>query len=56
MRLGTGASATVSFELGAKELALLDADMRETVEPGEFEIIVGSSSRDIRLEGILTVR
>jgi beta-glucosidase len=56
VRLGTGASATVSFELGAKELALLDADMRETVEPGEFEIIVGSSSRDIRLEGILTVR
>ena len=56
MRLGPGASATVSFELGPKELALLDAKLRETVEPGEFEIIVGSSSRDIRLKGVLTVR
>ena len=53
--LEPGASATVTFELGAAELALLDANMREVVEPGEFEIFVGSSSRDIRLKGVLTV-
>jgi len=56
VRLGPGASATVSFELGPKELALLDGRMREAVEPGDFEILVGSSSRDIRLKGVLTVR
>ncbi len=53
--LEPGASATVSFDLGPKELALLDASMKEVVEPGEFQIYVGSSSRDIRLRGILTV-
>lgn len=53
--LEPGASATIRFELGPKELALLDRDMNEVVEPGEFRIYVGSSSRDIRLRGILTV-
>jgi beta-glucosidase len=56
VRLGPGASATVSFELGPKELALLDGGMREAVEPGDFEILVGSSSRDLRLRGVLTVK
>jgi len=54
--LEAGASETVAFDLGPKELALLDQDMKETVEPGEFEVLIGSSSRDIRLKGILTVR
>ena len=49
------ASATVSFDLGPEELALLDAKLRKIVEPGEFEILVGRSSRDIRLKGVLTV-
>jgi beta-glucosidase len=31
----------VSFTLGPAELALVDADMKETVEPGEFEVTVG---------------
>jgi beta-glucosidase len=51
--LEPGASETVTFDLGPDALALLDADMRETVEPGEFLIYIGSSSRDIRLKGIL---
>ena len=50
------ASATVSFDLGPEELALLDAKLRKIVEPGEFEILVGRSSRDIRLKGTLTIR
>ena len=53
--LEPGASATIAFDLGPKELALLDGDMRETVEPGEFEILIGSSCREIRLKGVLTV-
>ena len=53
--LEPGASAAVSFDLGPEELSLLDVNMREVVEPGEFQIYVGSSSRDIRLKGILIV-
>jgi len=53
--LEPGAAATITFDLGPKELALLDGDMKETVEPGEFEILIGSSCRDIRLKGVLTV-
>ncbi len=56
VRLAPGASTRVEFEIGPRELALLDANMRETVEPGEFRIFVGRSSRDIRLEGVLTVK
>jgi beta-glucosidase len=54
--LEPGASTRVAFDLGPEELALLDASLRSVVEPGEFEIYVGGSSRDIRLKGLLTVR
>jgi beta-glucosidase len=54
--LEPGATTTVSFELGPRELALLDEAHREVVEPGEFQIYVGGSSRDIRLKGVLSVR
>jgi beta-glucosidase len=56
VRLGPGQSATVVFELGPDELAMLDAEMKASVEPGEFEVLVGRSSRDIRLKGVLTVK
>lgn len=41
--------------LGPKELSLLDASFRQVVEPGEFDILVGASSEDIRLSALLTV-
>jgi len=54
--LEPGASAKIVFDLGPRELALLDRDIKGTVEPGEFRIFVGSSSRDIRLRGVLGVK
>jgi len=53
--LEPGQKKTVSFRLNNRELRLLDENLVWKVEPGEFEIMVGSSSGDIRLRGSLTV-
>jgi beta-glucosidase len=45
----------VNFEIDARQLGLYNVDMEYVVEPGEFEIMVGSSSEDIRLKGTLEV-
>ena len=47
--LQPGESAEVTFVLTPEDLQLLDRDMLWTDEPGEFELLVGSSSQDIRL-------
>lgn len=39
----------VTFELTPEDLQLLDRNMQWTVEPGEFEIMIGASSKDIKL-------
>jgi len=46
----------VTFEVAVQQLGLYDASMQYTVEPGEFEIMVGSSSEDIRLTGRLEIK
>ncbi len=47
--LQPGESQTVRFELDERALAFYDPDRQAWVaEPGEFEVLVGSSSRDIR--------
>jgi beta-glucosidase len=56
IRLEPGASAQVTFTLGRDDLRMLDRDMTWVVEPGAFRVMVGSSSKDIRLRGELTVR
>ena len=54
--LEPGASRTVTFTLTPEQLALLDRHMARVVEPGEFKVLVGSSSADIRAEGSFVVR
>ena len=56
IHLKPGESKEIVFTLDRKHLELLNADMKWTVEPGEFAIMVGASSEDIRLNGILTVK
>jgi beta-glucosidase len=54
--LKAGESKTVSLEITPESLAFYDIDMNYTVEPGEFEIMVGNSSRDADLQkAVLTV-
>ena len=53
--LGPGEEKTVTFELSADQLAFYDCSMRLVVEPGQFEVMVGSSSEDVRLRGSFEV-
>lgn len=55
--LQPGERKTVTFTLNDDAFAFYDETRRQwTVEPGEFEIQIGASSRDIRLNGTLTKR
>jgi beta-glucosidase len=56
LTLAAGESKEVSFTLGPQELRMLGADMKWIVEPGVFRVMIGSSSKDIRLRGELTVK
>lgn len=53
--LKPGETKTVRFILHPDDLALLDKNMNWTVEPGAFEIRMGSSSEDIRLKKEFTI-
>lgn len=55
IHLRPGETQTVTFTLDRKHLELLNADMKWVVEPGEFSIMAGASSEDIRLSGVLQV-
>ncbi|HKC47930.1 MAG TPA: glycoside hydrolase family 3 N-terminal domain-containing protein [Gemmatimonadales bacterium] len=56
IRLAPGEEREVSFVLGRGALRMLDRDLKWVVEPGVFRVLVGASSRDLRLRGTLTVR
>ncbi len=45
-----GEIKTVKFTLKPDDLALLDKNMKWTVEPGIFEVMIGNSSVDIKLK------
>ena len=54
--LSAGASCRVRFHLDASLLAYYDRKMRYVVDPGEVDLMVGASSRDIRLRATLVLQ
>ena len=54
--LQPGEKKVVQLTLDADDLSLWNRQMKQVVEPGEFKIMLGSSSKDIRIEKILTVK
>lgn len=55
VHLKPGETKEITFPIDRKALELLNADMHWVVEPGEFTLMAGASSTDIRLNGTLTV-
>jgi beta-glucosidase len=50
--LDPGEEKTITLELGKEDLASFDARLdRWTTEPGTYQVLVGTSARDIRLTG-----
>jgi beta-glucosidase len=56
VHLAPGEAHEVEFVLDDDALSMLDADLRRVVEPGTFRVMVGASSKDIRLRGGFEVR
>ncbi|MGQ1784565.1 glycoside hydrolase family 3 N-terminal domain-containing protein [Saccharicrinis sp. GN24d3] len=54
--LDAGQQKQLSFTLTPDDLSMLNIDMERVVEPGDFRIMIGASSKDIRLRGILNVK
>lgn len=48
-------SRRVTFRLDRQDLGLWNRENRFVVEPGRFEVMIGSSSQDIRLDGSFEV-
>jgi beta-glucosidase len=53
VRLQPGETTTVTLDVTPDHLAFYDVDMNYLVEPGEFEIMVGNSSRDVDLQKVV---
>ena len=53
--LAPGETKNVTLTLAPEDLQLLDQDMHWRVVPGDFEIMVGRSSEDLPLKGVLKV-
>ena len=53
--LRSGASTNIRLAITPEMLSMWTADMKQRIEPGDFRIMVGASSRDIRWKGTLRV-
>jgi beta-glucosidase len=54
--LDPGETKTVTFTLWPKQLGFYDMSMDFVVEPGDINVMIGSSSEDIRAQGIFKIK
>lgn len=55
IHLKAGESKKVQFKILPEHLALLNNELKKVIEPGAFSIMIGSSSREIKLKTTITV-
>ncbi len=55
INLAPGESKEVTFEITPELLTMLDINLNRIVESGDFRIMIGASSKDIKLRGTLTI-
>lgn len=55
IRLKAGETKSVSFEITPQMLQMLNAEMKSVIEPGDFRIMIGASSRELQLKETLSV-
>ena len=51
-----GETKELSFKITPELLTMLDKDLNEVVEPGDFRIMIGAASNNIKLRGVLNVK
>ncbi len=56
IHLKRGETKEVSFVITPELLTMLNEEMNSVIEPGDFRIMIGASSNDIRLRTILNVK
>ncbi len=56
IHLKQGETKNISFKITPGLLTMYDDDMQSVIEPGDFRIMIGSSSGDIRLRSNLNVK
>jgi beta-glucosidase len=54
--LEPGADQHVQLVLPPSRFSMLDASLKPVVEPGRFVIMLGASSVDIRLRGVVEIK
>ena len=50
IHLNTGESKTVTFSIDKEKLSFYNEQLEWVAEPGEFDVMIGASSADIRLK------
>ncbi|MFU8816178.1 MAG: glycoside hydrolase family 3 C-terminal domain-containing protein, partial [Pseudomonadales bacterium] len=56
LRVPAGAQRRIKFLIDASQLAYYDRKMQFVVDPGEVEVMVGASSRDVRLRATVVLQ
>lgn len=56
IHIKAGETAHVAFTLKPKDFSMLDRNMKRVIEGGDFDILIGASSTDIRLQDKVSMR